>query len=150
MTHSGSARVILGTAVVALSIMAAKTALPAIPMQTTVLASAIGMVLIFLLYRSDAHRRRQMAARTDRPAVPEASDPDTIRRRMEDRPVPQFRLGKEAPALPTAPAAERSVLELVREVRDERSAGAAPAAVFELTPAMERIADDPMRAWPAS
>lgn len=150
MTHSGSARVILGTAVVALSIMAAKTALPAIPMQTTLLASAIGMVLIFLLYRSDAHRRRELAARIDRPAVAEASDPDTIRRRMEDRPVPQFSLGKETPAIPVPPAADRSVLELVREVRDERSAGPAPAAVFELTPAMEHVANDPIQARPAS
>ncbi|HEX2794665.1 MAG TPA: hypothetical protein VHN58_09585 [Croceicoccus sp.] len=135
MKHSGSARVILGTALVALSIMAAKTAVPAIPIQTTVLASTIGLVLIFLLFRSDARRRRELAARMKAAAMPDVTDPDTIRRRLEDRPLPQFSVATGphgpsgiSPAAPhRAPMAATPVLELVEEV----------GTVLDLTRAME-------------
>jgi hypothetical protein len=157
MKHSGSARVILGTAVVAISIMAAKTALPAIPLQTAVLASSIGLALIFLLFRSDARRRRGMisraeAARMQDAAVPEMSDPDAIRRRLEGRRLPQFSVaakpqglsGTSATTRPGAPlAATTPVLELVEPV-DEVD------MVLDLTRSMELGQQPAAIARPAS
>lgn len=98
MKQSGSVRIMSVTALVAAAIIAAKTLVPAIPLVTTVMSAAMGLVLIFSLYRSDLRRSRAGSARQgsdggvdDAEALP--LDGDAIRRRLESRPVPQISPG---------------------------------------------------------
>ncbi|WP_066552440.1 DUF1963 domain-containing protein [Croceicoccus bisphenolivorans] len=95
MKQSGSVRIILLTTLVAASIMAAKTFVPAIPLGTTVVAAALGLALIFSLFRSDARTRRGIAVEQQQASAPDARqmDSDAIRRRLEGRPVPQVSPG---------------------------------------------------------
>ncbi|WP_170234830.1 DUF1963 domain-containing protein [Croceicoccus sediminis] len=91
MKQAGSVRIIMIAAIVAGSIVAFKTALPQIPLSTTILASCIGLALIFLLYRSDLRRRREDAGTEMQLAGAPARDlnPASIRARLENRPLPQ-------------------------------------------------------------
>lgn len=161
MKHVGSTRVILGSTLVAVSIVAAKTVMPTIPIQTTVLASSIGLALIFLLFRSDARRRRENDAAMQPAAVAEVLDPDAIRRRLEQRPVPQvstsllardMRAGvadadmwrpaepwsQPVASNPLPPRAEPPVLELVPPAwQPEADFADADEPILELTETME-------------
>lgn len=127
MKQSGSVRIMAVTALIAAAIIAAKTLMPTIPLVTTVMSAAMGLVLIFSLYRSDLRRARASGAREaadggqgEAEALP--LDGDAIRRRLEGRPVPQISPGpltravaddaRRARLLPTAPY-DPPVLELV-------------------------------------
>lgn len=138
MKQAGSVRIIMIAGIVAGSIVAFKTALPQIPLTTTILASCIGLALIFLLYRSDLRRRREDAGTGMQLAGAPARDlnPASIRARLENRPLPQvspppmardMQGAAKAPApaytpprpapLPRTP--EPPVLELVSDFVDE-------------------------------
>lgn len=112
MAHSDSVRVIGATAIVAGSIIAVKTLVPAIALSTTVMAAIFGLVLIFSLFRSDALRRKQSvdAHRSDDTLT---MDGDAIRHRLETRPLPQVSAG---PLSRSAPP----VLELTEVVEGRR------------------------------
>lgn len=91
MKQSGSLRVFLATTLVASSIVAMKLVMPSAPLGATVVAAAIGLMLIFSLFRSDARRRREMAmtGASAQAAPLHDGDADSIRRRLEGRPTPQ-------------------------------------------------------------
>lgn len=95
MKQSGSVRIMAVTALVAAAIIAAKTLMPAIPLVTTVMSAAMGLVLIFSLYRSDLRHSRggdePCGSANEVEALP--LDGDAIRRRLESRPVPQISPG---------------------------------------------------------
>lgn len=92
MAHSDSVRVIGATAIVAGSIVAVKTLVPAIPLSTTVMAAIFGLALIFLMLRSDALRRKPTIE--PQPADDAAApDGEAIRHRLETRPLPQISAG---------------------------------------------------------
>ena len=127
MQQTGSIKAIGAAGLVALSIIAMKTALPIMPLSTTVLAAIFGLALIASFYWSDIRRRRKAAlAAAETADLP--MDSTTIRGRLEGRPLPQVRPGplsrgwEPAPAKSLA-APETPTLELVR--------GEEP--VFELT-----------------
>lgn len=92
MAYSDSVRVIGATAIVAGSIVAVKTLVPAIPLSTTVMAAIFGLALIFSLLRSDALRRKP---RVEAHAADEAAalDGEALRQRLETRPLPQISAG---------------------------------------------------------
>lgn len=143
MKQTGSLRVFLATALVASSIVAMKVVMPSTPLGATIVASAIGLALIFSLHRSDARRRRELAAETASAPVAQApGDSNSIRRRLEGRPVPQVSpgplsrdmngipdadpiftppaYGQDGPSYPDAPYTrpESPVLELVQPADD--------------------------------
>ncbi|MBB3990741.1 hypothetical protein [Croceicoccus naphthovorans] len=131
MKEAGSARIILATAGIALSIMAVKTVLPAIPLIATVLASVLGLALIFSLYRSDSRTRRAASMRlaTSEVELPTDADSPAIRARMETRPLPQIAPG---PLTRVAPDAEKAAEPCTRD----RVKAAQADAVLDLTPDM--------------
>jgi len=95
MKQTSSLRVFLAATLVASSIMAMKIVMPSTPLGATVVAATLGLVLIFAMFRSDARRRRELAVQTDGATVRASHDldPDAIRRRLENRPVPQVSPG---------------------------------------------------------
>ncbi|MBS7668569.1 DUF1963 domain-containing protein [Croceicoccus gelatinilyticus] len=162
MKQAGSVRIILIATIVAGSIVALKTALPQIPLSTTILASCIGLALIFLLYRSEQQRRREEADSTLQTASAPMRDlnPASIRERLENRPLPQvspppmardmqgameppaYASPAPQPAYSTRPP-EPPVLELVGDfAAEEEPVAEAEAPVLELSPFDEVVEDD--------
>lgn len=139
MKQAGSAKVVFAAVAVAASIIAVKTIVPAIPLPATVVASVLGLVLIFWLYRTDLRHRLLRHASEPQAATELHMDESSIRNRLERRPLPQIspgplsrdRVAPPAHADQTGPhpamAGEAPVLELVHEDADPEH------SVLELT-----------------